>query len=61
MLLYGLPAFAKGEPNSFLSGVARSHQLVKKARTTDIFSKMCTYYEIARGIGPDWCIADCIA
>jgi len=32
MLLYGLPAFVKGDTNSFLSGVARSHQLVKKVR-----------------------------
>lgn len=36
MIFYSLPAFAKGEPNSFLSGVARSHQLVKKRGELDM-------------------------
>ena len=30
MLLYSLPAFIKGDTTAFLSGVARSNQLVKK-------------------------------
>ena len=30
MLLYSLPAFAKGDANAFLSGVARANHLVKK-------------------------------
>jgi len=30
MLLYSLPAFSKGDPTAFLSGVARANQLVKK-------------------------------
>jgi nuclear GTP-binding protein len=30
MLLYSLPAFTKGDSSAFLSGVARSNQLVKK-------------------------------
>ena len=30
MLLYSLPAFTKGDTSAFLSGVARSNQLVKK-------------------------------
>lgn len=30
MLLYNLPAFAEGNPNAFLSGVARSNGLIKK-------------------------------
>ena len=32
MLLYSLPAFAKGDCSAFLSGVARANQLVKKVR-----------------------------
>ncbi|KAG6918214.1 hypothetical protein DXG01_015807 [Tephrocybe rancida] len=36
MLLYSLPAFAKGDPTSFLSGVARSNQLVKKHGELDL-------------------------
>ncbi|KAF9468784.1 hypothetical protein BDZ94DRAFT_1303952 [Collybia nuda] len=36
MLLYSLPAFAKGDPNSFLAGVARSHQLIKKKGELDL-------------------------
>ena len=33
MLMYSLPAFAKGDPTSFLSGVARANQLLKKVCT----------------------------
>ncbi|KAF9268288.1 hypothetical protein L218DRAFT_893232 [Marasmius fiardii PR-910] len=36
MLLYGLPAFPKGDVDAFLSGVARAQQLVKKRGTLDI-------------------------
>ncbi|KAG6864206.1 hypothetical protein C0991_011570 [Blastosporella zonata] len=36
MVLYSLPAFAKGDPTSFLSGVARSNQLVKKRGELDL-------------------------
>ena len=32
MLLYSLPAFTNGDVSAFLSGVARSNQLVKKVR-----------------------------
>ncbi|KAF8960205.1 hypothetical protein BDZ97DRAFT_1834514 [Flammula alnicola] len=32
MLLYSLPAFVKGDPTAFLSGVARSNQLLKKCK-----------------------------
>lgn len=30
MLLYGLPTFPKGDVNAFISGIARSQQLVRK-------------------------------
>ncbi|KAF9040735.1 P-loop containing nucleoside triphosphate hydrolase protein [Panaeolus papilionaceus] len=30
MVLYSLPAFTKGDPTAFLSGVARANQLIKK-------------------------------
>lgn len=30
MLFYNLPAFADGDANAFLSGVARSNGLIKK-------------------------------
>ncbi|TFK35009.1 hypothetical protein BDQ12DRAFT_635436 [Crucibulum laeve] len=36
MLLYSLPAFAKGDSTSFLSGVARSNQLIKKKGELDL-------------------------
>ncbi|KAG5645776.1 hypothetical protein DXG03_005313 [Asterophora parasitica] len=36
MLLYSLPAFEKGNPTSFLSGIARSNQLVKKRGELDL-------------------------
>ncbi|KDR74391.1 hypothetical protein GALMADRAFT_250307 [Galerina marginata CBS 339.88] len=36
MLLYSLPAFAKGDPTAFLSGVARANQLVKKKGEPDL-------------------------
>ncbi|KAG5637321.1 hypothetical protein H0H81_005014 [Sphagnurus paluster] len=36
MLLYSLPAFAKGDSTSFLSGIARSNQLVKKHGELDL-------------------------
>ncbi|KAF8075980.1 GTP-binding protein [Lyophyllum atratum] len=36
MLLYSLPAFAKGDPTSFLSGIARSNKLVKKHGELDL-------------------------
>ncbi|EAU82462.2 GTP-binding protein [Coprinopsis cinerea okayama7 len=36
MLLYNLPAFAKGDQTAFLSGVARAHQLVKKRGDLDL-------------------------
>lgn len=32
MLLYSLPAFIKGDTDAFLSGLARSQQLIKKVR-----------------------------
>lgn len=32
MLLYSLPAFTKGDTDAFLSGLARSQQLIKKVR-----------------------------
>jgi len=37
MLLYSLPAFAKGDANAFLSGVARANHLVKKV-SVEVFS-----------------------
>ncbi|KAG6849948.1 hypothetical protein H0H93_003320 [Arthromyces matolae] len=36
MLLYSLPAFMEGDANSFLSGLARSKQLVKKHGKLDL-------------------------
>ncbi|KAF8966516.1 hypothetical protein BDZ97DRAFT_1808256 [Flammula alnicola] len=36
MLLYSLPAFVKGDPTAFLSGVARANQLVKKKGELDL-------------------------
>ncbi|KAI0959303.1 hypothetical protein AcW1_004162 [Taiwanofungus camphoratus] len=36
MLLYNLPAFAEGNPNAFLSGVARSNGLIKKGGALDL-------------------------
>ncbi|KAF8164819.1 hypothetical protein B0H34DRAFT_779894 [Crassisporium funariophilum] len=36
MLLYSLPAFAKGDPSAFLSGVARANQLVKRKGELDL-------------------------
>ena len=33
MLMYSIPAFAKGDPTAFLSGVARANQLLKKVCT----------------------------
>ncbi|KAG7096608.1 hypothetical protein E1B28_004025 [Marasmius oreades] len=36
MLLYSLPAFPQGDVDTFLSGVARAQQLVKKRGTLDI-------------------------
>ncbi|KAF5336976.1 hypothetical protein D9611_002927 [Ephemerocybe angulata] len=36
MLLYNLAAFAKNDPTAFLSGVARSHQLIKKRGELDL-------------------------
>ncbi|CAA7270739.1 unnamed protein product [Cyclocybe aegerita] len=36
MLLYSLPAFAKGDSTAFLSGVARANQLVKKRGALDL-------------------------
>ncbi|TDL29595.1 hypothetical protein BD410DRAFT_758560 [Rickenella mellea] len=36
MLFYNLPAFAKGDPNAFLAGVARSNGLIKKGGVPDI-------------------------
>ena len=38
MLLYSLPAFTKGDPTAFLSGVARANQLVKKVKFSLIYS-----------------------
>ncbi|KAF8897148.1 hypothetical protein BD779DRAFT_353539 [Infundibulicybe gibba] len=38
MLLYSLPAFAKGDPESFLAGISRSHHLVKKRGELDLAS-----------------------
>ena len=34
MLFYNLPAFAAGDANAFLSGVARANGLIKKVRST---------------------------
>jgi nuclear GTP-binding protein len=39
MLMYSLPAFAKGDPTAFLSGVARANHLLKKV-STDIISRI---------------------
>ncbi|EED81127.1 predicted protein [Postia placenta Mad-698-R] len=36
MLFYNLPAFADGDANAFLSGVARSNGLIKKGGTLDL-------------------------
>ncbi|KIM42789.1 hypothetical protein M413DRAFT_123683 [Hebeloma cylindrosporum] len=36
MLMYSLPAFAKGDPTAFLSGVARANQLLKKKGELDL-------------------------
>ncbi|KAF5388105.1 hypothetical protein D9615_000031 [Tricholomella constricta] len=36
MLLYSLPAFAKGDPTALLSGIARSNHLVKKRGDLDL-------------------------
>ncbi|CCM03995.1 uncharacterized protein FIBRA_06151 [Fibroporia radiculosa] len=36
MLFYNLPAFAEGDPTAFLSGVARSHALIKKGGVPDL-------------------------
>ncbi|PPR03996.1 hypothetical protein CVT24_010489, partial [Panaeolus cyanescens] len=36
MVLYSLPAFSKGDPVAFLSGVARANQLVKKKGELDL-------------------------
>ncbi|KAF8816517.1 P-loop containing nucleoside triphosphate hydrolase protein [Phlegmacium glaucopus] len=36
MLLYSLPAFAKGDTTAFLSGLARANQLVKKKGELDL-------------------------
>lgn len=36
MLAYGLPAFSKGDPNSFLAGMARVSGLIKKVCLGDI-------------------------
>lgn len=40
MLLYNLPAFAKGDPNAFLAGVARSNGMVKRVTNQFIDFKM---------------------
>uniref|UniRef100_A0A8H7Y2E5 CP-type G domain-containing protein n=1 Tax=Psilocybe cubensis TaxID=181762 RepID=A0A8H7Y2E5_PSICU len=36
MLMYSLPAFTKGDPTAFLSGVARANQLLKKKGELDL-------------------------
>jgi nuclear GTP-binding protein len=36
MLAYGLPTFSKGDPNSFLAGMARVSGLIKKVCFGDI-------------------------
>lgn len=36
MLLYSIPAFAKGDADAFLSGVARANQLIKKKGQLDL-------------------------
>lgn len=36
MLLYSIPAFAKGDAEAFLSGVARANQLIKKKGQLDL-------------------------
>ncbi|KAI0002941.1 hypothetical protein BJV74DRAFT_561280 [Russula compacta] len=36
MVFYSLPAFAKGDVNAFLMGVARAHGLIKKGGKTDL-------------------------
>ncbi|KAH6896389.1 GTP-binding protein [Coprinopsis sp. MPI-PUGE-AT-0042] len=47
MLLYNLPAFSKGDQTAFLSGVARSQQLVKKKGALDLANA-------ARNVLRDW-------
>ncbi|KAF9076610.1 P-loop containing nucleoside triphosphate hydrolase protein, partial [Rhodocollybia butyracea] len=49
MLLYSLPAFPKGDIDAFISGVARSQQLVRKRGTLDLTGA-------AKNILRDWCI-----
>jgi hypothetical protein len=39
MLLYNLPAFEKGNAEAFLSGVARSHNLILKVSEKLWYSK----------------------
>lgn len=62
MLLYSLPAFPKGDIDAFVSGVARSQQLVRKVSTPSLsFLKILTSVVccIARSARPSKSVEDC--
>ncbi|KAJ3849726.1 GTP-binding protein [Lentinula lateritia] len=49
MLLYGLPTFPKGDVNAFISGIARSQQLVRKRGMLHLTGAL-------KVVLRDWCI-----
>ncbi|KAJ3892586.1 GTP-binding protein [Lentinula edodes] len=49
MLLYGLPTFPKGDVNAFISGIARSQQLVRKRGALHLTGAL-------KVVLRDWCI-----
>ncbi|KAJ4492770.1 P-loop containing nucleoside triphosphate hydrolase protein [Lentinula edodes] len=49
MLLYGLPTFPKGDVNAFVSGIARSQQLVRKRGVLHLTGAL-------KVVLRDWCI-----
>jgi hypothetical protein len=60
MLLYSIPAFAKGDADAFLSGVARANQLIKKVHFSPIFVftvRRVSHLslKIERAVRPDRC------
>ena len=61
MLLYSIPAFAKGDADAFLSGVARANQLIKKVHFLSylrIYGPLSTSLKIERAVRLDRCSTD---